>query len=363
MLEQEDVARYLLDRGLIGPEALLDGELTIRDASSRNRNYRVQTSQGPCYFIKQGTAADSAASVAYEASVYERLIGGEAVLASYLPRFFGYDHEQALLILELVRDADDLRSLHLSSGHFPPAPAALLGSALGALHRATQAGSDPSPPVALAPWILSVHRPDANVFRDLSSASLELIRIVQGSEGFPEALDALRQDWRAECLVHGDVKWDNCLVSSRADGSQELRLIDWEGAVSGEACWDIGSALSHYLSFWLFSIPVTGSVPPERFPELATYPLDAMKPALGACWIAYADERRFDDATAARELVRAVACAGARLVQAAFEAAQMMNQITSAAVLHLQLALNILQRPQDAATELLGLPLTRPAVV
>ncbi|MGZ6604201.1 MAG: aminoglycoside phosphotransferase family protein [Solirubrobacteraceae bacterium] len=355
MLAQEDVARYLLERGLLGPEAVLDGDLTIRDASSRNRNFRVETREGPGYILKQGLTAEAIATVAHEADVYRRLSNGADGLNGHIPRFFGYDPSHGVLALELVRDAEDLRTLHLRTGRFSAGPSAIVGSALGLLHRATQLPAAQAPP----PWILWVHRPDARVFRDISAAGLELIRIVQSSAGFPDALDGLRADWRPSALIHGDVKWDNCLVSSDEDGREAVKLIDWESASAGDPGWDIGSALSHYLSFWLFSIPVTGAVPPERFPELARYPLDAMKPALAACWIAYADARGLAPGSAADELVRAVRFAGARLVQTAYEAAQMMQRLTSAIVLHLQLALNILERAEEATTMLLGIPLTR----
>jgi aminoglycoside phosphotransferase (APT) family kinase protein len=358
VLAQEDVARYLLDRELLGPEAVLDGGLAIRDASSRNRNFRVETSVGPCYLLKQGLSPEAASSVAHEASVYARLAREGDTLVAYVPAFCGYDAVEGVLALELVRDAEDLRSHHLRSGRFPAGPAAAVGSALGALHRSTAAPGGAAAGAA-APWILSVHRPDARVFRDISAAALELIRIVQGAAGFPAALDRVRSAAFGAALVHGDVKWDNCLVRSRDDGEQEIRLIDWEVAGPGDPCWDIGSALSQYLSFWLFSIPVTGSVAPERFPELATYPLDAMKPALAACWIAYADAVGLAADAVVDRLVHTVELAGARLVQSAFEAAQMMQRLTSPLVLHLQLALNILQRPGDAATRLLGLTADR----
>jgi phosphotransferase family enzyme len=370
VIAQEDVARYLMARELLGPEALLDGDLAIRDASSRNRNFRVERSNGQCYLLKQGTTEEAAATVAHEAIVYEQLTGGTSAMAGYLPGFHGYDRDEGVLVLELLRDAQDLRTLHLAAGAFAAGPASILGTALGTLHGsaatpalAPNATLETPPASAWAPWVLWLHRPDARLFRDVSAAALELIRVVQGADGFAQALDRARSRWRAQMLVHGDVKWDNCLVSLREDGSEELRLIDWESAAPGDPCWDIGSALSHYMSFWLFSIPVTGAEPPERFPELARYQLDSMKPALSACWIAYVDARELDSAGAAEELIRAVELAGARLVQTAFEAAQMMQQLTSALVLHLQLALNILEQPEEAATRLLGLPVARARAV
>jgi Ser/Thr protein kinase RdoA (MazF antagonist) len=361
VLGQKDVARYLLDRGLLGPEAVLDGNLVISDASSRNWDFRVETEKGPCYLLKQGASPEGVATVAHEAGVYQQLARGPDGVAALLPRFYRYDTAEGVLVLELVRDAEDLRSLQLRTGRFPAGLAAVLGAALGTLHRGTWAAIAPSVP-SEAPWVFRLHRPGAELFRDVSAAGLELIGVVQGAPGFAEALERARDQWSAECLIHGDVKWENCLVEFDGGGGEGLRLIDWESATQGDPCWDIGSALSPYLSCWLFSIPVTGRVPPERFPELAGYPLDAMKPALTACWTAYVEARELCAESAADLLLRTVEFAGLRLVQTAFEAAQMMHQLTSSLVLHLQLALNVLQRPEEAAAQLLGLPLARSRV-
>jgi hypothetical protein len=362
VLAQEDVARYLLARRLVGPEAVVDGDLAVSDVSSRNRTYRVHSRGGPGYVLKQGVTADAVATVANEANVYERLVRTQSGVIEHLPRFFGYDPAHGVLVLELVQQAEDLRTMQLRTGHFSAGPAALLGGALGALHRATET-AESGPLTPGVPWVLWLHRPDARLFRDVSSAGLELIRIVQGAAGFSDGFERLRQTCRIGALVHGDVKWDNCLVTSSTNGREELKLIDWEVASAGDPCWDIGSALSHYLSAWLFSIPVTGAVPAERFPELAVFPLDSMKPALRACWLAYVEARALYGPSSMAVLLRAVQLMGARLVQTAFEAAQMVQQLTSPLILHLQLALNILLRPEEAATQLLGLPLAHPTIV
>jgi Ser/Thr protein kinase RdoA (MazF antagonist) len=353
VLTHRDTPRYLLDRALLRPQTVLDGGLVVRDASSRNRNFRVETEGGPSFLLKQAIGAETVASLRNEATVYSYLMTLGDGLARYLPRFYDYDADEEVLILELVRDAVDLRGYHTASRHFSIGPAAALGTALGTLHRLTLRDARAEP--RYAAWILSVHRPSTSVFREASAAGLELVRIVQGASGFPEALDRARAAWRPEALVHADVKWDNLLVSVDESGEEELKIVDWEGATIGDPCWDIGSALAHYLSFWLFSIPVTGEVPPDRFPELAAYPLDAMKPALATCWRAYTSARGVDADEAAALLARSVELAGARLLQTAFEAAQFQLQVTSGLVLHVQLAFNLLQRPSEAATRLLAI--------
>ncbi len=80
-----------------------------------------------------------------------------------------------------------------------------------------------------------------------------------------------------------------------------------------------------------------------------------MKPALGACWVAYADAAGIAGSEVERQLTRAVEMAAARLVQVAFEASQEQQQLLSSVVLHLQLAHNLLVRPREAPAELLGI--------
>lgn len=352
MLGQAEAVDYLLRRGLLEPEAVVAGELVVRDVSSRNCNFAVEVGDGTSYLLKQGRSADGAATVAREAAVYERLISEGEELRSCLPDFLGYDADVGVLVLELL-EAEDLRSRHLRLEEFPAALGEALGTALGTLHRETRAVY----PEARPPWVLSIHRPDTGVFRDVSAANLELIKIVQSDDGLGERLDELRAGWRVETLIHQDVKWDNCLVTD----DDRLRLIDWEIAVAGDPHWDLGSALSQYLTFWLFSIPITGSEPPARFPVLARYPLDAMKGALRACCEGYADAVEDSWQPAEESLRRTVAYAGARLIQNAFEASQFGQRLDSAAILHLQLGANLIQRPDDAAEQLLELTAPTPA--
>jgi hypothetical protein len=361
MLNQAEVASYLIERGLLSPQRIVDGDFTVRDASRRNRNFRVESKAGPSYllkqgFLKQGFGPDGTATIAHEASVYQALSRRED-FHRFLPGFFNYDPSQRVLVLELVGDGEDLRAYHLRRGRFPTTVAAAVGRVLGRLHRATASGTatglEDQPP-----WVLMVHRPDLSVFREASVASLDLIKMVQQAPAVGQRLDELRAQWRVSALIHRDVKWDNFVVvlsptTRRVTG---VKLVDWEAAGAGDPRWDIGSVFSHYLSFWVFSIPITGQTPPTSFAKLARYPLSRMRSALQSCWAAYVAERELAASPAQELLYGAVQFAGARLVQTAFEMTQASMLITSAVVLHLQLAMNILQRPQEAAVHLLGLP-------
>lgn len=357
MLDQSDVAQFLLDRGHITTRAIVDGDLTIRDASSRNRNFRVERTRGMSYLLKQGVGPEGVATVAHEALVYRTLSGLDPRVRRYVPAFQGYDPADRVLVIELIAGARDLRAHHLRSGRFSTAHARAMGVVLGTLHHLTrQTMHAPAP--ERAPWVLSAHRPRLNLFRDSSSASIQLVKILQQAPGFGVHLDRLRARWQSRCVIHQDVKWDNFLLVPRRDGRgwSGIKLIDWESAGQGEPGWDIGSLLSQYLSAWIFSIPITGQTPPERFPELASFPLERMQPALRACWDGYVSAAHLEPAAALAGLIEAVELAAARLILTAFEAAQMSLELTSNLVLHMQLAFNMLERPREASVHLLGIP-------
>jgi len=136
-----------------------------------------------------------------------------------------------------------------------------------------------------------------------------------------------------------------------------LKIVDWELARLGDPCWDVGSVFANYLSFWLFSIPITGEDPPDRFMDLARYPLERMQPAIRSFWQSYVRTMELDAATSDDWLLCAVKYGAARLVQTAYEQMQMSIHLTGNVVCLLQLSLNILQRPREAMVHLLGLPL------
>lgn len=359
MLEQSEVVHYLLDRGWLQPHIVVNGSIVVRDTSSRNRIFMVDGGESSSFVLKQGTGPEGVAAVAREAAVYQMLGRRGGRIRRYLPIVWEYNSARQVLVLGKASGDRDLRGHQVRSGRFSRALAASLGDALAMLHGET-AESTAAAPQRSTPWVLSVHLLSPSIFRDASSTTLELIRIVQSVPEFGDRLDALRAGWAPSCLIHFDVKWDN-LIASRVGYNPGakfvLKIIDWEAAQFGDPRWDLGSIFAHYLSLWLSSIPITGRDPPERFPELAHFPLSRMQPAIADCWSAYRKRAGLDGAGNAQWLSAAVSYAGARLVQTAFEAAQEAAALDGRMVLHLQLASNILSRPQEAIVHLLGLAL------
>jgi|SRR5215217_729504 len=365
MLTQPEVVPYLLHHNLIGTAPIIESDLLVADVSRRNRNFKVISDRGPSYLLKQGVGPSGTATVAHEAAVYEflRSLGGQHGLEDCLPHYYEYDPEEKILVMELLRNAQDLHEYHARRGRFSTLLARAMGKTLAAIHYVTRTeatnGNNELISAARPPRFLSIHRPAPGIFHDISSANVQLIKTVQRSVPLCQALDELRRGWRAETLIHYDIKWDNCLVFARSASNRKsrLKIVDWELACRGDPCWDVGSVFGNYLSFWLFSIPITGEVPPDRFMELARYPLERMQPAIRSFWQSYVRTMELDAATSSEWLLCAVKYGAARLVQAAYEQMQTSQHLTGSVVYLLQLSLNILQRPQEAMVHLLGLPL------
>jgi thiamine kinase-like enzyme len=364
LLRQTEVVPYLLRRKLVHPAAVVECDLLVADASRRNRNFRVVSERGPSYLLKQGVGDGGARTVGHEAAMYRSLRESPRLegLKRYLPACHGYDSERGVLTLELLRHAESLRDHHVRRRRFPASLAKQLGDALGVLHRASPpAETDPGGAKGPA-WVLSVHHPDVSVFRDVSAANLQLIKLLQGADEFCRLLDELRAGWANDALIHGDVKADNVIAFAPGTSRRKTRLalVDWEMAGWGDACWDVGSVFGEYLATWLLSMPITGEAPPERFVELARYPLEAIQPAIRAFWHAYVRRMGFDVATSHRRLTRAVRYGAARLIQTCYESSQTETHLMGTTRCMLQLSLNVLQRPLEASVHLLGLTLSEP---
>jgi aminoglycoside phosphotransferase (APT) family kinase protein len=319
MLEQHEVAAYLLQRRLISRRSIVSGRLRIVDASSRNRNFRVSGAPGESYLLKQGIAADSAHTLANEVALYRRLAGS----ASWVPRLYGYDDARGVLVLEWIAGGLDL----LRRERVSPTLAAALGRVLAELHQVTP---DEEELRRDAPWVLALHRPPLEALRYMSAASAELVKLLQADDAFAAALDELRDGWRTEALVHRDVKWANCIAHPPPGGARATRiaLVDWEMAGWGDPGFDVGSAFGECLGFG---------------------------PAAQALWRAYVRARHLDEAAASGLLERSVRYAGARLVQTAYEHTQEVRSMSAAVEDDLRTARRMLVTPHDAATRLLGI--------
>jgi aminoglycoside phosphotransferase (APT) family kinase protein len=354
VLAAADVAGYLLDQKLLSPWAVVHGGLRVVDTSRLNRVFVVTTEGGPCFVLK---AADGrGAAVVREAAALERLSSVDR-MASSLPRLIAYDERENVLILESARDARDLVRHH-ARGRFSCALASEAGRALALLHAIPPAALDGLPPAPHPVPTAELHRPDLATLQTLSAGAVELIRVIQGIDELCAVLDELGGDGPEESVIHGDIRWDNCLAvrGGAAHGWRRLQLIDWEDCAAGDPSFDIGGFLGEYLLAWLRSIPIADPRDPGRLLAHARIPLQRMRPAVWSFWEAYVRHSRTTAACLGARLYRATRFAALRLLTAALEEAQARAELPAFVLPLLPLSQNILGRPTETA-RLLGLSL------
>jgi thiamine kinase-like enzyme len=191
------------------------------------------------------------------------------------------------------------------------------------------------------------------VLLDLSAAALDLLSRVQAHELVCTRLRELREAVSADALVHGDLRWENCMLVAAPGARRRTRvlLVDWELGGLGPAAFDIGTALAEYLIAWVASIPMPDPHDPSRFAEHAGHPLAQMQPAVHALWRTYCSAR-----TRPPALARVVDLAAVRLLQAALERARQADELPAHAVVLAQVAAHLLRDPEGTALALLGLP-------
>jgi hypothetical protein len=358
-VDTNNIAYFLAERGLLRFESVVDGDFMVRDQNSRNRNLKVIRKNSPGFFIKQigQRTPEYMQSMEREATCYRlaKQHPGFRSLHSLLPEFHYFDPANYILILELLPNGESLWGYHQRVGKFPLEMGKLQGEKLGVYHSRIKLNGNTSelkPFPRQIPWILSVHETNPSYQSQLGGGNSQLIDILWQYSEFPSALAAIKADWKYSALIHGDIKWENMMVCRKSEEAPlELKIIDWEIADIGDECWDVGGVLQAYLSFWIFSLPLTEATGPTTSP----FDTEGIKPAMAAFWTSYAAARNLTQNTSRQMLVRCMSCAAARIIQTAYESTLMAPQLSKHALCKLQMSMNILRDPSGAVGDLMGL--------
>ncbi|MBI3650015.1 MAG: phosphotransferase [Acidobacteria bacterium] len=363
MITPANLSYYLIDKGLVSTQSVVDGDLMIVEVTRRNRNFKIIRHQQQSFFLKQIQNWEplAIATLQREATCYQ-LAQQEAELAplaALMPKYFLYDSARHILVTELLQEGENLSEHQRRLGKFPVAIAEKLGQALGTYHHQTISSLNDAVQNSVfpkqVPWILSANQQRAQLFNALSAGNSELLNIVQKYPEFHQALDDIRDQWQFDSLIHGDMKWDNCMVFAGQQGAADLdfKVVDWELADIGDACWDVGAILQAYLAFWIMSIPMETRAAPAQLIEMAQFPLEAMLPAIHAFWKTYIETRQIAVEQRRNLLERCVKFGAARMIQTAYEYLQYSPHITLPVLYMLQVSMNILKSPQEAISDLL----------
>ena len=364
LLTYNMLTKYMIENGFISIKSFVDGVVTLKDRSRRNLNYQVLSGEDS-YLVKQGLDKERISSIANEATIYNFLQKNKETkvrLEGLVPRFYKYDPKENILIIELVKDGKNLQERYVPTSRFSLKDARNIGIILGTLHYLTKIKNNNDYlhifKTQTQPRFLShLRNPNIQIFQYSSSASLQLIKIIQQNKELTRYLDEFNNMWKQECLIHSDVKLENFVIDSNiyTKNNNKIKLVDWELASIGDPAWDVGSVFCSYLSLWLFSIPISDEIPPDEFMKYAKFPIEKIQPAINSFWSMYVHCMKLDHTISQKFLVKAAKYTSARLIQTGYEFSQSRGDLTGHVVCLLQLSINIMKRPLDAITSLLGI--------
>jgi tRNA A-37 threonylcarbamoyl transferase component Bud32 len=174
----------------------------------------------------------------------------------------------------------------------------LLGQALGMAHRDLTPLSSSVPPAF--PWILNLFIPGAAGFIWGHPYMRWLLEQLPNPWLWESHLMQVRHHWRAQTLMHGDLKWDNCVLY-HSDVGPKACLIDWELAGWGDPAWDLACLIQ------------------EIYTSLQQNKEGTLANNIHILWTSYCVATRFSWQVLEKIRQRIYACVAARLLHAALE--------------------------------------------
>jgi len=346
-----NLPHYLISKGLISTQSVVDGDFVLAEAGRRNRNFKVLRRKEPGLFVKQikSTEAQAISTIEREAAFYRAVHSDPryAALAAMIPKFVDYEPSRRALALSLTENAESVSEHHMRHAQIPENTARLIGNALGIAHsHGPSMLADPATRSLFpyqAPWPMTLEQMGYSFLDNFAPIGPQLSAAIRQLPKLQPMLTALRPLWQYDSLIHGDMKWDNCLVSSRGGVELNLTIVDWELADIGDGAWDVATIFKEYL---VAAIINTGN-----------RTIETMQPSIRAFWKAYVMARGLN-ADAGRYLDRAVRYTAARMIIAVLEYLNASPQFSVLGPSMLQTAMNLLESPQVAAIQMIGVPVS-----
>lgn len=353
-----NLVHYLLSRNLIPLASVVDGEFKVIEAGQRNRNFKVMQDARSGLFVKQVKTLDSLSitTLQREVACYQFAQAFPA-WAQYMPRLISHDRARHSLCLELFVGAENLSEYFFRSATLSVQVAGLLGTVMATYHDAVVlANLQPEQLEQFRqqiPWILSFTEAPAGA----TGGAIAFIDFLNKNAELPRNLQRLRQDWRVDRIIHGDMKWDNCMVFPDADGVLQLKIIDWELLDLGDGSWDVAGILQAYLVHLVNSTvksAVLDTFKEEDVLRILSENASPIFPSIQAFWRNYCVTLRIAENEIEGYFLRCVEFAAARLVLTSFEWSCQLRDLTKHSQIMLLLSHQMLLDPARAGRDLFG---------
>lgn len=360
LLTEHNLFYYLLDKGMVDSRAVVNGTFTVRRSDSRNNNFLVNREYDHhSFFIKQVKAPDAEKieTMRIEATAYMLANNDSnyAALKNFLPPFHHYDATHHILVTGQVKEAISVYDYYLQVANFTNSIPTQLADILASYHTSMNT-TQPQPAMQhfrkQMPWVFTIANTPA-INNAPATADQQLMQLITKNTELLQLIAPLAALWQPTSLVHHDAKLNNFLAGYDVEKKQInfVKLIDWELADIGDPLWDVASVMQNYLSLWL-----TTDIPdPQQTAYIKKIPLEQVQPCIAQLWNRYAQLMKWNVAARQTAMIKTIQYGALKLIHTCFETTAQSNTLQPVTVKMLQVSINILRNPADAAIKLFGL--------
>jgi aminoglycoside phosphotransferase (APT) family kinase protein len=237
------LARHLIDVRLVSAADVHLFGLVARDAGMSHAVAVVTLGDGRGFVVKEllRPSDDNQGTPDQERAVY-RLAAGHDVLREFVAPVVHLGDGSPFLVLDLRADGETVASRAARTGWSDGQLAIHLGSAIGAWHERSRPFRADLP-LTRVPWILRALDPDRPSFLRSNGFVAGLLDTVPVTSLRP-ALVETQGLWRSSGVVHGDLRFDNCLVGPTG----RITFVDWESGGHGDPVWDLATLAQELIS-------------------------------------------------------------------------------------------------------------------
>jgi aminoglycoside phosphotransferase (APT) family kinase protein len=315
---------------------------TVVATTAHRRGLRVSFADGRRVAVTSALPGDGApGSLAHEATVLGALHPMGLPVPRPITTLTG--PASTVLVTEDLPCREPLARRREVAGGTSTGWAAAVGTALGRVHEVRRCGvperlprSDPARRLLQA-WTVVTPRDVACQGDGFS----ELVRHLRRTELLEELADAAGS-WSSGVLIHGDVTLANVVCGPEPADAGALWLTGWGTAGRGDPRWDVGCLIGDYLYSWLTRAELVADEGLDAWTVPADPPFAAVRAEICAAIDAYTAERAVDPGDR-RQWIR---YAGFALVRRVFTAALTGTALPPRSLDHLQMAGQLLRRPE-----------------
>lgn len=320
----------------------------VEELHQRSLCYRLRYVDGGSVFVKRAQRAASGswtADVVREAKILQLLHGLGAPVPRHLATVDKPDFKA--MVTEYLDDRSPVATGHLlDNGGVAWADA--LGRTVAQIHALSArlgpvgTGIDQTPPTLnlVSPLVARIRRPTPSEVAAHAGGYSEMLTRLHLA-GLDEALATTVDGWRADGLIHGDLKSDNLLRSRDVDDDEPISVIDWEFAGWGDTRWDVASLIGACVFEWLNGVICQSNGTLDDWLADAHWPLGAVRRAVRQLTAAYSTGGVVTD----NDRAQWMRYAGLFLLQRLMMSAMHSPRLTSSALTYLQVATTILRDP------------------